>query len=188
MRNSFPPGAVPSTWGPEEELLEGCGERERVPKMTAASATWAGGIPRYQAAGSVSERGEGDVHTPYAYGGEGDVHTPYAYVCMHSVVSDSFCGPTDWPVRLLCPWDSPGKDTGVGCHFLLWGIFPTQGSNLHLFCLLHRQAGSLPLAPPGKPYPDTDQTTNGPQVIPGHRSSSSFRFFYFTNGKQSQII
>ena len=30
---------------------------------------------------------------------------------------------------LLCPWDSPGKNTGVGCHFLLQEIFPTQGSN-----------------------------------------------------------
>ena len=34
-----------------------------------------------------------------------------------------------WPTRLLRPWDSPGKNTGVGCHFLLQGIFPTQGSN-----------------------------------------------------------
>ena len=33
------------------------------------------------------------------------------------------------PSRLLCPWSSPGKNTGVGCHFLLQGIFPTQGSN-----------------------------------------------------------
>ena len=33
------------------------------------------------------------------------------------------------PARLLCPWDSPGKNTGVGCHFLLQGIFPTQESN-----------------------------------------------------------
>ena len=32
-------------------------------------------------------------------------------------------------LRLLRPWDSPGKNTGVGCHFLLRGIFPTQGSN-----------------------------------------------------------
>ena len=31
--------------------------------------------------------------------------------------------------RLLRPWDSPSKNTGVGCHFLLQGIFPTQGSN-----------------------------------------------------------
>ena len=45
------------------------------------------------------------------------------------------------PSRLLCPRDFPGKNTGVGCHFLLQGIFPTQGSNS---CLLHRQVGSLP--------------------------------------------
>ena len=52
------------------------------------------------------------------------------------------------PPRLLRPWDSPGKNTGVGCHFLLQGIFPTQGSNPRLLCLLHWQAGSLPLVPP----------------------------------------
>ena len=33
------------------------------------------------------------------------------------------------PTRLLCPWDSPGKNTGVDCHFLLQGIFLTQGSS-----------------------------------------------------------
>ena len=36
--------------------------------------------------------------------------------------------------------------------FLLQGIFPTQGSNLCLLCLLHWQSGSLPVAPPGKPW------------------------------------
>ena len=50
------------------------------------------------------------------------------------------------PTRLLCPWGSPGKDTGVGCHFLLQGIFLTQGSNLRLLCLLHWQVGSLPFS------------------------------------------
>ena len=54
---------------------------------------------------------------------------------------------TPWTVatRLLCPWDFPGKNTGVDCHFLLQGIFPTQGSNpglLHcrwmLYCLSHQ--------------------------------------------------
>ena len=64
------------------------------------------------------------------------------------------CVPLLWPyvlnpTRLLCPWDFPGKNTGVGCHLLLQGIFPTQQASLHLFCLLHCQAGSLPLAPPG---------------------------------------
>ena len=33
-----------------------------------------------------------------------------------------------WPTRLFCPWDSPGKNMGVGCHCLLQGIFPTQES------------------------------------------------------------
>ena len=35
------------------------------------------------------------------------------------------------------PWDSPGKNTGVGCHFLLQGIFLTQDLNLCLLCLPH---------------------------------------------------
>ena len=51
---------------------------------------------------------------------------------------------------LLCPWDFPSKNTGVGCHFLPQGIFPTQASNLHLLCIQHWQEGSLPLVPPGK--------------------------------------
>ena len=56
------------------------------------------------------------------------------------------------PARLLCPWDSPGKNTGIGCHAPLQRIFPTQGSSLHYLCLLHWQAGPLPLVPPGKPF------------------------------------
>ena len=44
--------------------------------------------------------------------------------------------PTLEPARLLCPWNSPGKNIGVGCHSLLQGIFLTQGSNLSL---LHRR-------------------------------------------------
>ena len=50
----------------------------------------------------------------------------------------------------LSLWGSPGKNTGVGCHALLQ-IFLTQGLNSHLLHLIHWQAGSLPLAPPGKP-------------------------------------
>ena len=53
------------------------------------------------------------------------------------------CSPGTW---LLCPWNFPGKNTGVGCHFLLQGIFPTPGSHLCLLHLLHWQADSLPLA------------------------------------------
>ena len=36
------------------------------------------------------------------------------------------------PTRLLCPWNSPGKNTGVGSHSLLQGIFLTQGLNVGL--------------------------------------------------------
>ena len=41
------------------------------------------------------------------------------------------------PTKTLCPWDSPGKNTAVGCHFLFQGILLTQGLKLHLWCLLH---------------------------------------------------
>ena len=50
----------------------------------------------------------------------------------HSVVSKSLQPHGLQPARLLCPRNSPGKNTGVGCYALLQGIFPTQGSNLHL--------------------------------------------------------
>ena len=52
------------------------------------------------------------------------------------------------PARFLCSWGFPCKNTGVGCHFLLQGIFSTQGWNLHL---LHWQAGSSPLSHQGSP-------------------------------------
>ena len=47
----------------------------------------------------------------------------------HSVMSSSL---QLWPPKLLCPWNSPGKNTGVGSHFLLQEIFLMQGSNLGL--------------------------------------------------------
>ena len=52
------------------------------------------------------------------------------------------------PARLLCPWSSPGKNTGVGSHSLLQGIVPTQGSNPATL-----QADSLPSEPSEKPTP-----------------------------------
>ena len=48
----------------------------------------------------------------------------------HSVVSNSMQPHGLQPAMLLCPWDSPGKDTGMGCCALLQGIVTTQGSNL----------------------------------------------------------
>ena len=82
-----------------------------------------------------------------------------AYVCLFSngqwteivfgggggLVAQSCPTPCD-PMGCSLPWDFPGKHTGVDCHFLLQGIFPTQGSNSCLLHLLHWQADSLPLS------------------------------------------
>ena len=58
----------------------------------------------------------------------------YVMVHMHSVMSDSLQPHGLQPPRLLYPWSSLSKNPGVGCHFLLHGIFPIQGPNP---CLLH---------------------------------------------------
>ena len=68
----------------------------------------------------------------------------------YSAVSNSLQPPGLWPARVLCPWNSPSKNTGVGSHSLLKGIFPTQELNpglLHyrqmLYCLCHHIALEL---------------------------------------------
>ena len=53
----------------------------------------------------------------------------FPFSVSRSVMSNSLQPHGLWPTRLLCPWNSSGKNTGVGCHFLLHGIFPTQGLN-----------------------------------------------------------
>ena len=61
-------------------------------------------------------------------------------VCVWSVasiISESLRPHGLQPARLLCPWDAPGEDTGVGWRFLLQGMFPTEGSNLRFQRLLH---------------------------------------------------
>ena len=76
-----------------------------------------------------------DLHGFYIY--------IYSYIYTHAYLLSHFSHV--WllqpygllPTRLLCPWDSPGKNTGVGCHVLLQGIFPTQGPYSHLLQLLH---------------------------------------------------
>ena len=65
-----------------------------------------------------------------------------------SVLSNSLQPHGLYSARLLCPWDSPGKNTEVGCHALLQGIFSTQELNPGLLNPLDWQAGSSPLAPP----------------------------------------
>ena len=68
-----------------------------------------------------------------------------------------FCGPVDCsPPGSSVHGDSPGKNTRVGCHALFQGIFPTQGPDLRLLCLLHWPRGSLPLGPPCSASPVKD--------------------------------
>ena len=72
------------------------------------------------------------------------------YCCCLVILS---CPTLLWPhglqlTRFHCPWDFSGKDTGVGCHFLLQGIFPTQRLNP---CLLYWQVDSLPVSYQGNP-------------------------------------
>ena len=72
-----------------------------------------------------------------------------------SVVSDSLRSRGLEPARLLCPWDSPGNSSGVGCHALLQGIFPTQELNRGLLhcrqTLYHLSCQGSP-SPSGCPY------------------------------------
>ena len=66
-------------------------------------------------------------------------HHSKCFICTHicyfhesvsvSTISNSLPSHGLWPTRFLCPWNSPGKNTGVGSNSLLQGILPTQGSN-----------------------------------------------------------
>ena len=64
------------------------------------------------------------------------------YVCLLCCFSCVQLFATPWTVarQTPCPWDPPDKNTGVDCHSLLLGIFPTQVSNsslLHCRCILY---------------------------------------------------
>ena len=83
---------------------------------------------------------------------ETQAHSVVRACSVPSAVSDPLWPHGLQPTRLLCPWNSPDNDTGVGCRTLLQGIFPTQGSDPNLLHLLCSQADSLPTELPGKLY------------------------------------
>ena len=55
----------------------------------------------------------------------------------------TFFYPGLYPTRFFYPWNFPGKNTGVSCHALLQGIFPSQESNFRHLHLPHWQEDSL---------------------------------------------
>ena len=66
-------------------------------------------------------------------------NTHVLYSVTQLCLTDSLQPHGQYPSRLLCPWNFPAKNTGVGCHFLLQGIVPTQVSNPCLLPFLYRR-------------------------------------------------
>ena len=83
---------------------------------------------------------------------ENKVHSKGISDCVlgHLVVSNSLQTHGPQPARLFCPWDFPGNNTGMGCQFLLQGIFPIQGLNPSLSSPALTNE-FLDTAPPGNP-------------------------------------
>ena len=119
------------------------------------------------AAGRVPTTQKGRVEA-YAKKGSGIFSLPLWAACGTSPCACVCTLPRVWlfvtprigPTRLLCPWNFPGKNTGLGCHFLLQRIFPTQGLNLCLLGALCWQAHSFPLHHLGRPWNFLDQGSN----------------------------
>ena len=86
-----------------------------------------------------------------------------------------------------CPWDSPGKNTGMGYHALLQGIFPTQGLSPILLSLLHWHVNSLPLAPPGKPSEEM-RLPKSLELFSKSQTSKSEQHFLLKNKKNSLYL
>ena len=106
-------------------------------------------------------------------------HKPNPLTCICSVVCNCV-GPSGLePTKHICPWDFKGKNTGVGCHFFLQGIFPTQGSNSCLLCLLHLGGGFFTTKPPGKPILSQYSSCQKIRTQPFQLLRSHPRILYF---------
>ena len=87
----------------------------------------------------------------------------YMYVCV--CMLSRFCHvqlfATLWTLAHQAPLSMAfsRQEYWVGCHAFLHDLFPTQGSNTCLLCLLHKQVGSLPLAPPGRAHTSGEQSS-----------------------------
>ena len=86
-------------------------------------------------------------------------------ICVRVCMLSRFCQVqifvTLWTIahQAPLPMGFSRQEYWVGCHAFLHDIFPTQGSNPCLLCLLHKQVGSLRLAPPGRAHTSGEQTS-----------------------------
>ena len=138
-----------------------------------------GVVPAGQVLLRVPGKAQVRACVPIISGGPGNTWCPCVLtqcLCAKSLQScPALCDLMDYSPPASGPWDCPGKNSGVGCHALLQGIFLTQGSNPRLFYLLHWQAGSLPLALPGKPIlSDTGIWDNPMEGVKGARNCPSW--------------
>ena len=111
--------------------------------------------------------------------------------CAGSVTQSclTLCDPhVLYPTSLLCPWDSPGKNTGVGCYFLLQGIFPIQRLNPHILDLLHWQADSLSSEPPGNPKESLGTIMNSINSISCIFQQSFLRYCHVSSEKHLPFL
>ena len=108
-----------------------CGQVTRYPHIWNPSLPWGGARPHILLAALLAGRGRGGILQ--VKGVLVSVPLPIqllnTYALNHVQV---FATPRTVSRQAPLPWDSPGKNSGVACHVLLQGIFPTQGSNLHL--------------------------------------------------------
>ena len=94
--------------------------------------------------------GEPGCHPWWVWGWQVSCETPPSLRCCARSAAESCLTATPWTVahQVALSMESPGRDTGVGCHVLLQGVLPAQGLTPHL---LHWQADSLPPSPLGSP-------------------------------------
>ena len=92
-----------------------------------------------------------------------------------SVVSDSVWPHRQQPTSLPCPWNSPGKNTGVGCHFLLQCMKVKSESEVAQSCLTLRDP--IDGSPPGSPIPGILQARTLVWVAGLIKSRKNFSFF-----------
>ena len=98
-----------------------------------------------------------------------------------SIVSDSLQPVDCKPIRLLCPWDSPSRNTGVSCHYILHGLFLAQGSNQGL---LHCRSVLYYLRHQGSPTPTISWLISTKQMT----KSEIWGFFAFSSNNAVPLL